>query len=67
MQQILSQLGYGNDLNVGQLMNELNEDPKFLYSDTPDRKELVVQDYSDIVEETWRVAETIFIKCLNQK
>ena len=67
MQEILSQLGYGNDLNVGQLMNELNEDSKFLYSDTPDRKELVVQDYSDIVEETWRVAEDYFHKMPQSK
>ena len=32
---IFLQLGYGQNVNVGKLMNELNEDTKFLYKDTP--------------------------------
>ena len=32
-------------------MNELNEDPSLLYEDTPNRKEIVVQDYMDMVNE----------------
>ena len=56
MQDILSELGYGDNLNVGEMMNQLNEDPQFLYADTPDRKTIVINDYSDIVEDTWMAA-----------
>ena len=52
MQAILSELNYGDNLNVGEMMNKLNEDSQFLYADTPDRKSIVVNDYNDIVEET---------------
>ena len=31
-------------------MNDLNEDPKFLYADTPDRKDIVVADYTAMVK-----------------
>ena len=67
MQNLFGQLGYGNNLNVGQLMNELNADPKFLYADTPDRKQVVVKDYADIVEETWSAAESSFHKMPESK
>ena len=67
MQEILGQLGYGNNLNVGKLMNELNADPKFLYADTPDRKQVVVKDYADIVEETWSAAKSSFHKMPESK
>ena len=60
MQDILSELGYGDNLNVGEMMNQLNEDPQFLYADTPDRKTIVIKDYSDIVEETWIAAADSF-------
>jgi len=60
MQDILSELGYGDNLNVGEMMNQLNEDPQFLYADTPDRKTIVIKDYSDIVEETWMAAADSF-------
>ena len=60
MQDILSELGYGDNLNVGEMMNQLNEDPQFLYADTPDRKAIVINDYSDIVEETWMAAADSF-------
>lgn len=60
MQDILSELGYGDNLNVGEMMNQLNEDPQFLYADTPDRKTIVIKDYSDIVEETWLAAADSF-------
>ena len=62
MQAILSELNYGDDLNVGEMMNKLNEDPQFLYADTPDRKSIVVSDYNDIVEETWLAAADSFHK-----
>ena len=60
MQAIALDLGYGEEANVGNLMNKLNEDPNFLYADTPDRKETVVNDYNSIVEETWQIAEDYF-------
>ena len=62
MQAILSELSYGDNLNVGEMMNKLNEDPQFLYADTPDRKSIVVSDYNDIVEETWLAAADSFHK-----
>ena len=40
MKTILMQLGYNPKQSVGILMNELNEDPQFLYDDTPDRKQM---------------------------
>ena len=60
MQAIALDLGYGEEVNVGKLMNRLNEDPNFLYADTPNRKETVVNDYNSIVEETWQIAEDYF-------
>ena len=60
MQEIAFDLGYGEQVNVGQLMNKLNEDPNFLYADTPDRKEKVVNDYNSIVVETWNISEDYF-------
>ena len=60
MQEIAFDLGYGEKVKVGQLMNSLNEDSNFLYSDTPDRKKRVVADYKSIVEETWNISELYF-------
>ena len=51
MKEILVSLGYDSKKSVGTIMNELNEDPSFLYADTPDRKEIVVKDYMDMVNE----------------
>ena len=62
MQAILSELNYGDNLIVGEMMNKLNEDSQFLYADTPDRKSIVVNDYNDIVEETWLAAADSFHK-----
>jgi len=45
MKDILVSLGYDASKDTGTLMNDLNEDPSMLYADTPDRKEIVVQDY----------------------
>ena len=67
MQAILSELNYGDNLNVGEMMNKLNEDPQFLYADTPDRKSIVVNDYNDIVEETWLAAADSFHKMPESK
>ena len=51
MKEILTSLGYDHQKTAGTLMNELNEDPSFLYADTPDRKDIVVKDYMDMVAE----------------
>ena len=67
MQAILSELAYGDNLNVGEMMNKLNEDPEFLYADTADRKSIVVKDYNDIVEETWLAASDSFHKMPESK
>ena len=51
MKEIFLQLGYQVDKPVGEMMNDLNENPDFLYPDTPDRKEIVVADYNQMVKE----------------
>ena len=51
MKEILISLGYDSNKSVGALMNELNEDPSMLYADTPDRKKIVIQDYTNMVNE----------------
>ena len=60
MREILTSLGYDENKSVGELMNELNEDPYFLYADTPDRKEIVLKDYTDMVNEAIRVMTDYF-------
>jgi uncharacterized protein (DUF885 family) len=60
MKEILTSLGYDENKSVGELMNELNENPDFLYADTPDRKEIVVNDYTDMVNEAIRVMTNYF-------
>ncbi len=60
MREILKSLGYAESKSVGELMNELNENPDFLYADTPDRKEIVVNDYTDMVNEAIRVMADYF-------
>ena len=60
MKTILTQLGYSQDKSVGILMNELNEDPQFLYDDTPDRKQIAIKDYSEMVDEAYVVLEKYF-------
>ena len=51
MKEIFLQLGYDVKKPVGEMMNDLNENPDFLYADTPDRKEIVVADYNQMVKE----------------
>ena len=60
MKEILTLLGYDKNKSVGELMNELNENPDFLYADTPDRKEIVVNDYTDMVNEAIKVMADYF-------
>ena len=51
MKEIFIALGYEVNKPVGEMMNELNENPDFLYADTPDRKEIVIADYNQMVKE----------------
>ena len=51
MRAILDDLGYDTARPVGLLMNDLNDNPEFLYDDTPDRKVLVVADFNEMVED----------------
>ena len=51
MKEIFVELGYDVNKPVGEMMNDLNENPDFLYADTPDRKEIVVADYNQMVKE----------------
>ena len=60
MKEILTSLGYDENKSVGELMNELNENPAFLYADTADRKEIVVNDYTEMVNEAIRVMTNYF-------
>ena len=61
MSEILKNLGYDtNNKSVGQIMNDLNEDPKFLYADTPDRKDIVIADYTAMVKEAQEVMVDYF-------
>ena len=41
MKEIFVLLGYELNKSVGEMMNDLNENPDFLYEDTPDRKAIV--------------------------
>ena len=51
MKEIFILLGYEVNKPVGEMMNELNENPEFLYADTPDRKQIVIADYNQMVKE----------------
>ena len=60
MQEILVSLNYDADKTVGTLMNELNEDPSLLYADTPDRKDIVLKDYTNMVNEATEAIKDYF-------
>jgi uncharacterized protein (DUF885 family) len=49
MGEILDEIGYQSNKPVGLIMNDMNEDENFLYADSPDRKEIVVADYNEMV------------------
>ena len=60
MREIFNGLGYPTTESVGLLMNGLNEEPRFLYDDTSDRKDLIVADYSAIVAATKEAVGSAF-------
>ena len=51
MKEIFLELGYEVNKPIGEMMSDLNEIPEFLYEDTPDRKEIVIKDYNQMVKE----------------
>ncbi len=51
IKQIFIELGYEVNKPIGEMMSDLNENPEFLYEDTPDRKEIVIKDYNQMVKE----------------
>jgi len=51
MKGIFTELGYKVNKPVGSMMNDLNENPDFLYADTLDRKEIVINDFNQMVKE----------------
>ena len=51
MKEIFIELGYEVNKPIGEMMSDLNENPEFLYEDTPDRKEIVIKDYNQMVKE----------------
>ena len=51
MKEIFLELGYEVNKPIGNMMNELNENPEFLYEYSPNRKEIVIKDYHKMVKE----------------
>ena len=62
MKEIFLELGYDVNKPVGEMMNDLNEDPRFLYEDTEDRKEIVISDYNQMVKEAEEDVKPYFYK-----
>ena len=62
MKEIFLELGYEVNRPVGEMMNDLNEDPRFLYEDTEDRKEIVISDYNQMVKEAEEDVKPYFYK-----
>ena len=62
MKEIFLELGYKVDKPVGEMMNDLNEDPNFLYEDTEDRKKIVIEDYNQMVKEAEEDVRPYFYK-----
>ena len=62
MKEIFLELGYEVDKPVGEMMNDLNEDPRFLYEDTEDRKAIVIRDYNQMVKEAEEDVKPYFYK-----
>ena len=62
MKEIFLELGYEVNRPIGKMMNELNENPEFLYEDTPNRKEIVIKDYNKMVKEAEKDVRPYFEK-----
>ena len=53
MSALLIELGHSVEGGVGEAMNTLNELDRFLYEETSDRTSIVIQDYQDLVSQSW--------------
>ena len=60
MKEIFLELGYEVNKPIGEMMSDLNENPEFLYEDTPDRKEIVIKDYNQMVKEAEQDVKPFF-------
>ena len=60
MKEIFIELGYEVNKPIGEMMSDLNENPEFLYDDTPDRKEIVIKDYNQMVKDAERDVKPYF-------
>ncbi len=60
MKEIFIELGYEVNKPIGEMMSDLNENPEFLYEDTPDRKEIVIKDYNQMVKEAEQDVKPFF-------
>ena len=60
MKEIFIQLGYEINKSIGEMMNDLNEDPNFLYDDTPERKLIVISDYNKMLIQAEKDAKPYF-------
>jgi uncharacterized protein (DUF885 family) len=65
MSEILNEIGYQSNKPVGLIMNDMNEDENFLYADSPDRKEIVVADYNEMVSAATLGMKDYFYKLPN--
>ncbi|WP_196139720.1 DUF885 family protein [Aliikangiella sp. G2MR2-5] len=59
MEAILESQGYSGK-SVGQIMNELGEDPKFLYPDTDEGREQILADYRAMITEVEAGMDKVF-------
>lgn len=62
LSEIFNELNYDPEKTAGTLLNELNEDPNFLYPDTPDRKSIVIADYNKMVKEAEEGIKSYFAR-----
>ena len=62
LSEIFNELNYDPEKTAGTLLNELNEDPNFLYADTPDRKSIVIADYNKMVKEAEEGIKSYFAR-----
>ncbi|RUO41567.1 DUF885 domain-containing protein [Pseudidiomarina aestuarii] len=60
MRDIFDDLGYPSDVAIGTLLQQLNEDPQFLYPDTDAGREQILKDYALIVDDIYTYIDPAF-------
>lgn len=60
MRTIFDQLGYPADVSIGALLQQMNEDPQFLYPDTEAGREQILADYTAIVDDIYTYIDPAF-------